>query len=262
MRRRASARTARISSSPMRVSGRHGSIFGEPARLDLPQIPDPGDGALVEQRVAEAACGVLGAYASERQLGVELRRADIGPEARQARMRAHARGAQQVERGAAKTEAPPRDRRVAPPRPHWESARTLRRGRGCVTRRSFRDGSGGLDRPRSGRAGACRAPAPPRSPARRGARPTLARARAGMRSEDLVRPPSGERDVDPAGQKWIESPSEPGSRLGPDRVRAEIERARDAVSGRRRLANLPARAPVAQLDRASVYGTEGLRFES
>src|SRR4051794_7258523 len=54
-----------------------GVDIGREAALDLPQVPDPGDRALVQERVADRARGVVLAQTPQEPRLVELGREDV-----------------------------------------------------------------------------------------------------------------------------------------------------------------------------------------
>ena len=92
------ARTiASASSSETSPVRRHGSMPGREAALGLPQVADPGDHPLVEQRVADRARRVVLAQPPEERGLVELGREDVRAELREAPVEAGAGGGHQLE---------------------------------------------------------------------------------------------------------------------------------------------------------------------
>ena len=76
---------------------RHGSISASQAALGLPEVADPGDGALVEQRVADPARRVVLAQAAQEGALVEALGDDVGAERGEAQVEAPARLGQQLQ---------------------------------------------------------------------------------------------------------------------------------------------------------------------
>src|SRR5205823_13676782 len=70
---------------------------GREAALGLPQVADPGHRALIEQGIADRAAWIVGTEIAQEQLAVEMLSEDVGPETREARIRARTRVAHQLE---------------------------------------------------------------------------------------------------------------------------------------------------------------------
>ena len=97
MRGRHACTIASASASETSPIGRHGSMPRLEAALDLPQVADAGDRALVEHGVADRPRRVVLAQAAQEALGVELGREDVGAEPAEALVEARARLGHQLE---------------------------------------------------------------------------------------------------------------------------------------------------------------------
>ena len=170
-----------------------------PERLRLPDVPDPRDEALVEQRVAELAGLVLAPQVRDHAGEVERLGEDVRPEAARAALG-------ELEH------RPVPEHRLALGAGEHEPGLAVQLGAALdapASGRSCAGGCGARARPRSSAAGSCRPPRPTRACVRRAGRPRGPRPRAGAAS----RPPSARRPA----------PAACAQRGGGSRLRARVE---------------------------------------
>src|SRR6185436_14706756 len=96
-----------------------------PAALGLPDVPDPGDVALIEQRIADRTRWIVCPQPRQKPVAIEFQREEIGPERGEPLIEPGAALRHQLEQrsielddiGAASAQDKPRSRRRSSPTP-------------------------------------------------------------------------------------------------------------------------------------------------
>ena len=189
--------TERSSSSGDVAEPRPGRDLRAPERLGAPEVADPRDEPLVEERLADRGALVGGAHPLDHLVDVGRVGEDVGPEAADA-------GVVELQDRARARESPPRSRRGG--RATASRAACSRRfAPGPASGPSCAGGCAARARPRSGGAGSCRPPRHRAGGGRRGGSATpVTRARGCGVSTSSCSPT---RVWSRWATRWIESPS-------------------------------------------------------